>query len=358
MVKPTNNLPLYQKIYDDIEQKISTGQIAYMEQLPALPDLCRIYGVSEAPVRQALAELQRAGLVSKQRGRGKGTFAIKNLRTWTIRVLLMGDIDLYRNPIEMVHEIFDILAGIRATAQELGMEMQMISPTSNETLALAGGDTGYLIIAQGSRGYESGRQLAASHQAPCVLVNPPDAQTPCVRVDMEEAAYIGINYLAQLGHRRIAYVGGTRGEWFAPRYAGYQRALMANHIALDTTLVYESDGVTKEQDEAALDALMALDQPPTAVFAASDYRALHLLTHARRREIAIPQQLSLCGYDNISEVAGVEPALTTVHHPRFELGSEAVRFLSSLLSGEEVSSPDVKVPPHVVIRASCTPPRR
>lgn len=359
MKTPNLTLPLYRRIYDDIEQKILTGQIAYREQLPALPDLCRIYGVSEAPVRQALAELQRDGLVLKQRGRGKGTFSVKNLAARTIRVLMMGDIDIYRNPIETVHEIFDMLAGIREAARELGADVQLISPTSNDTLALAGGNTGYLIIAQGSRGYERGREIAAGHGVPSVLVNPPDSQAPCVRVDMEEAAFLGVNYLAKLGHRHIAYVGGTTGEWFTPRYAGYLRALEVNHLVVDNALVCHSDGVTTHQDEAALDTLMALEHPPTAIFAATDYRALHLLAHARRKRIAIPQRLSLCGYDNISEVAGVEPALTTVHHPRFELGSEAVRLLGSLLAGENgerAELQDVRVPPHVVVRASCTSP--
>lgn len=358
MDTPSRNQPLYKKIYDDIEHKISTGQIAYMEQLPALQELCRLYGVSEAPVRQALSELERAHLVVKQRGRGKGTFAIKKLTTRTMRVLLMDDIDIYRNPIELVHEMFDILAGMRATARNQSTEIQLISPASHDTLSLASGNTGYLILAQGLDGYERGLKIAASHNVPSVLVNPPVALTPCVRVDMEEAAYLGVNYLAQLGHRRIAYVGGTQGEWLAPRYAGYLRALNKNLLAVDTTLVCESNGITSEQDETALNTLMALDSPPTAIFATTDYRALHLLAHARRRGIAIPQQLSLCGYDNISEVAGVEPALTTVHHPRFELGREAVQLLSRLLDDEKVEQTDVLVPPNVVIRASCISPRR
>jgi len=266
----------------------------------------------------------------------------------------MDDIDIYRNPIEMVHEVFDILAGVRATAQEQGIEVQLLSPTSNETLAHAKGNTGYLVIAQMSQGYERGREIAASHEAPCVLVNPPGSSTPCVRVNMEEAAYIGANYLAQSGHRHIAYVGGTTGEWFAPRYEGYLRALQENDLVPDPALVYLSDGITKEQDEVALDNLMALDTPPTAIFASSDYRALHLLAHARHRGITIPEQLSLCGYDNIGEVASVEPALTTVHHPRFEQGGEAVRLLSRLLAGDqEAQSADIKVPPHIAVRASC-----
>lgn len=119
--------PLYLRIYRDLEDKISTGQIRYMEQLPILPDLCKIYGVSEAPVRRALDELAREGWVVKQRGRGKGTFAIKRLTRITLRVLLAGEFDLSQTPIEFSHEVFDFLAGIRDAARAQGCVVQQVA---------------------------------------------------------------------------------------------------------------------------------------------------------------------------------------------------------------------------------------
>ncbi|MES2462126.1 MAG: GntR family transcriptional regulator [Armatimonadota bacterium] len=357
MNKSVNSLALYQKIYNDLEQKISSGQIGYLEQLPALPDLCRLYGVSEAPVRQALGDLQRAGLVLKQRGRGKGTVAVKKLRVMTIRVLLMEP-NLFPNSIESVHEILDMITGIRATAQEIGADVEIFSPNSNDTLALAGGDTGYLILADTMETYEKGRKIAAGHGAPCVLVNVPAAPavpTPCVRVDIEEAAFLGVNYLAHLGHRRIAYVGGYGTEWFVPRIAGYKRALETNNLSFDPDLLHENGGRSAETNGAAFDSLMTLDPPVTAIFAGTDYCALQLLSHARRRGIAVPERVSLCGYDDIQEASKVEPALTTVFHPRSELGTEAVHLLSRLLSDEPVSQLDVTIPPRVVVRASTAP---
>ena len=69
--------PLYRRIYDDLAGKILSGDIGYREKLPPLPELCRHYGVSEVSVRRALADLERANFILRERGRGKGTIAIR-----------------------------------------------------------------------------------------------------------------------------------------------------------------------------------------------------------------------------------------------------------------------------------------
>jgi DNA-binding LacI/PurR family transcriptional regulator len=350
--------PLYQQIYSDLETKINTGELRFMEQIPALPDLCKIYGVSSAPVRRALDDLARAGLIVKRRGRTKGTVVIKRMTRTRIRVLLLANFDITKSAIETCHEVFDLLAGIQEAAREVGGEVQQVSSNGFESLPPAGADTGYLVIAMTWAEYEQGARLAARHGAPCVLVNPPQAGHACVRVDMEQGACRGVNYLAQLGHRRIAYVGAAHSEWFAPRFAGYRQALAANGLALDPALVQETDGIAPEQDQQALETLMALSDPPTAIFACSDYRALHLLAHCRRKGVQVPQQLSICGYDNIGEVANIEPPLTTVYHPRQELGKIAVELLTCLLAGEKQGIVDRVIRPELVVRASCAIPRR
>lgn len=354
-------LPLYQQIYDDLEQKINTGEIRYMEQLPILPALCKIYGVSDAPVRRALDELARNGLIIRSRGRGKGTYAIKRLEKRVIRVLLIANFDIYRSAIETCHEVFDLLLGVQEAARAAGCELQRVSRNGYEALRPAGAGTGYLIIAMSQEEYAQGIRLAEHHHAPCVLVNPAQAGHHCVRVDMEQGAFLGVNYLAQCGHRRIAYVGATRSEWFEPRYTGYRRALAVNGLEPDAALVQETGGIDPQQDREALDRLLALPEPPTAIFACSDYRALHLLTYCKQRDISVPGQLSLCGYDDIGEAVSVEPGLTTVRHPRQELGPLAVERLIRLLDEHSEATTEILddvVKPHLIVRESCAVPSR
>lgn len=351
---------LYRRIYEDIERKINTGEIGYMEQIPVLPELCRLYGVSEAPVRRALDELARDGLIVKRRR--QGTFVIRrplsSVAPPTARVLLMGDFDIQHSAIELCHEVFDLLAGIRDAGREQGVRIQQVSRRGLEHLPPARLEVGYLIIGMGARDYEDGIRVADG--APAVLLNPPyRIEGPCVstaRVDMEAGGYLGVNYLARLGHRRIAYVGDTDSEWGAPRFAGYRRALEVNGLSFAPELVRPSDGVSADSDETALESLLALSGPPTAVFASSDYRALHLLAHARRRDIAVPGALSLCGYDDIGEAADIVPALTTVRHPHYELGDIAVSLLRDLFSGSAAAERVIR--PEVIVRESCASPRK
>ena len=348
-------MPLYRQIYRDIERRISTGELGYLAKVPILPELCKMYGVSEAPVRRALDELARDGLIIKQRGRGKGTVVVKRSAPATLRTLLLGDFDLYRSPIEVCHEFFDFLAGIRDTAKAAGCTVQQISPKVLENLPPPGDNMGYLIMGQGSSDFVQGIEIARRQGVPYVLINTSVAAPPCVRVDMEYGSYLGTKHLIELGHTRIAYVGQTEGEWAAPRYAGYLRAMREWNLPLDPNLVRRSKGVEASEDYAVLDALMALPTPPTAIFASSDYRALHIYSHARRRGIAVPQSLSICGYDDIAESGSIEPGLTTVYHPRQELGKAAVQMLTALIAGEKPETTDQLTIPELVIRDTTGP---
>jgi DNA-binding LacI/PurR family transcriptional regulator len=352
--------PLYRHIYDDLARKINTGEIGYMEQIPVLAELCQLYGVSEAPVRRALDELSREGWIVKKRR--QGTFVIRRPahqeRTFTARLLLMGDFDLERSALEVCHEVFDLLAGVRDAAREQGVRLQQVSQRGLEHLSPPGPNDGYIIIGMGEQDYRDGVRLA--NGAPCVLLNAPGAialpNVVSVRVDMEMGAFLGVNYLAQLGHRRIAHIGNTKSEWTRPRFSGYQRALAANGLVFDSALVCETGGIGPQEEEAAFDQLRQLENPPTAIFTASDYRALHLLAPLRRAGYSVPWTLSLCGYDDISEAESIIPALTTVRHPRYELGDTAISLLRNQLSGLPIA--DSVVRPELIVRDSCTSPSR
>ena len=353
---------LYRQVYDDIRAKIASGEIPIQQHIPTLPELCALYNVSEAPIRRALDDLSREGLIVKTRGRGRGTVVIKRPIAATLRVLLIAGFNLQKSSIETCHEVFDLLAGIEAAALETGCRVQQVSSNGFDSLPPVGPMTGYLIIGMNREEYQQGQRLAAIHRVPAVLINPPCAGAAAVRVDIEQGGFLATDALAQMGHRRIAYIGVTHTEWGQPRFAGYQRALAGSALAFDPGLVRETDGVEPGQDWQALESLLALPDPPTAVFAASDYRALHLLAYCRQNGIAVPQRLSICGYDDIREVSGVEPALTTVHHPRQELGRRAVALLTDILLQQGIKEAvtatpvDLVIQPTLILRDSCAPP--
>ena len=351
------NQSIHRHIYLDLERKIVTGEIGFMDQLPPLPRLCDQYGVSEAPIRRALDELARDGMIEKRRGRGKGTVVIKRLVPTTLRCLLMLGEQGLKSQIEYCHEVFDLIAGIQKEGYDRGCRVQMVSPGGFDCLPSSTRSTGYLVIAMGRDDYRAGVAMAERYGAPWLLVNSPEAWCAdcAVRVDMRYGAYSAVNHLFQIGHRRIAYIGKTENEWAAPRFEGYCQALAGCGLPFRPELVRATTGFDETEDEAALVSLMAESERPTALFAISDYRALHLLNACRRLGLDVPGQISICGYDDIWDASAVEPGLTTVHHPRYELGQLAVERLCAMIHDKESPSDHV-VRPHLVVRESCAPP--
>lgn len=151
---------------------------------------------------------------------------------------------------------------------------------------------------------------------------------PYVRVDDRLAAYNAVEYLISRGHRNIGMVAGTRSDRVAgfPRVEGYQQALRDAGIGTAGENVVHGDFHFHRGREAALD-LLTRRRNLTAVFAASDEMALAVISAARQLGIAVPDKLSVIGYDDIGDAEMANPPLTTIHQPLFEMGRMAVKLL-------------------------------
>lgn len=102
-------------------------------------------------------------------------------------------------------------------------------------------------------------------------------------------------------------------------------------------------------------ALLDLDEPPTALFAASDQMALGAIEALRRRGLRVPEDLSVVGFDDLPEVRWSAPPLTTVRQPLADMGKLATRTVLRLAAGEEPASPRVELATELVVRASTAP---
>lgn len=177
-----------------------------------------------------------------------------------------------------------------------------------------------------------------------------------VTVDNVEGARLAVDHLLDLGHRRIAFIGGVPGAATAAgRLQGYRLALRSRGILLDPSLVavghFQYDGGYK-----AMRALLA--HRPTAVFAANDLMALGAIKAAREAGMEVPQDVSVVGFDDIPMAEMAHPPLTTVRQPAYEMGREAARLLVEFVRGTGGSPRDVVLPAELVIRRSTAPPQR
>lgn len=164
-----------------------------------------------------------------------------------------------------------------------------------------------------------------------------------------------VNYLLELGHRRIGFIGG-RGDLQSSlrRYQGYVDTLRQAGIPIDPALL-EHGEFTLDGGYAAGRRLLDLEKRPSAIFATNDESALGVIKAARDIGLEVPNDLSVVGFDNTPESAYYPPpiGLTTVDQGLHQMGVTATEMLVKLIEGTELPQQVVKIPTKLVIRSSC-----
>jgi len=172
-----------------------------------------------------------------------------------------------------------------------------------------------------------------------------------VDVDNVNGGFMATQYLIERGHTRIGYVSGPKDMASSgDRLDGYRLALGKNGIPFDERYVI-SGNHRKEDGFRALDQLMSLKEPPTAVFAASDLMAIGIIQKAKSMNLHVPKDLSVIGFDDIPFASDIDPPLTTIRQPAYLKGLVAGGILRNLLAGRPVK-PSTLLKVKVIERAS------
>lgn len=158
-----------------------------------------------------------------------------------------------------------------------------------------------------------------------------DDPIDAVIIDNYKAAYDAVCYLIKRGHRRIAIAMGRKElSLYKKRFDGYVDALKSNNIAVDESLImYETDG-TNSFYNLTQDMLKS-GNIPDAVFATSDPKAIVIIRAIRDCGFRIPDDISVLGFDNIDMSALIDPPLSTVAQPFYEMGALATNKLVKLI---------------------------
>jgi LacI family transcriptional regulator len=182
-----------------------------------------------------------------------------------------------------------------------------------------------------------------------------EIKTDYVLSDNIEGSYLAVTHLIQVGHKRIAHIGGPEEISTAEeRLIGYKNALRQNNIDFDAELFVRSE-LKPENMDSLVSKLLTLEQKPTAIFVYNDFLAIGVLAALKDRGLRMPDDIAVVGYDDI-EVASILE-LTTVSQMRYELGKRAVQILLKRIRNREVSDAsdevhEVVLKPKLVIRAS------
>ncbi|MEE4546393.1 LacI family DNA-binding transcriptional regulator [Streptomyces sp. V4-01] len=208
------------------------------------------------------------------------------------------------------------------------------------------------------------RVLAAS-DVPCAGIDTAFTGPHTVRVSSDNAAgaEAAVEHLHTLGHRRIATITGPLHlPPAAERLAGYRRACERLGLAVPEEYVVEGDFFL-DSGQRAGDRLLALGEPPTAIFAAGDQMAIGAMHAAADLNLSVPRDLAVVGFDDIDAAALVRPSLSTVAQDQRALGEAAVAALRGLLDGPDltprsertVSATPRIVPTRLLVRGSSRP---
>jgi DNA-binding LacI/PurR family transcriptional regulator len=208
-----------------------------------------------------------------------------------------------------------------------------------------------LIVASSRTTDAYARQLR-TEDIPVVCINGTVGQfAHAVQIDQRAGTRLAVDHLAGLGHRRIAHITGPTGvPTRAERLAGFRAALRERGLVFDPALVV-TEVSTIEEAQRATAQLLALADPPTALFTYNDRLAIgsYRTIHAAGR--AVGRDVSVVGFDDIPMAEWLEPPLTTVRQPRREMGRIAVEILLAVLHGDAAPAL-VVVQPTLVVRGS------
>lgn len=175
-----------------------------------------------------------------------------------------------------------------------------------------------------------------------------------VRIDHQYGAYLATRHLLELGHRDIACVGGPANTSVTQmRLAGFHQALREAGVEVPAQRILESDF---SSTGGYLAAAQLLDgNPPSAIFATNDMMGIGVLRAAAERNIRVPGELSVIGFDDILLSRYVYPALTTVGQSILQLGETAAELLLRRIATRDLPLDQRIVTPSIVLRESTAP---
>jgi LacI family transcriptional regulator len=330
--------------------KVSVGTVSNVLNRPGT--------VSEPTRNRVLAAIADLGFVRNESAR--------HLRAGLSRTVAYVVLDA-GNPF-----FTDVARGVEEAARAQGLALYLCNSDEDATR-----ENEYLdiLLEQRVRGvlitpvdHESDRLATLpSLGVPVVLLDRAarDPSTWCsVAVDDVEGGDLAVTHLWELGHRRIAFVGGPHSiPQVADRHSGALRALDRFGAPAQSLVVLETAALNVSEGRRAGERLVGLParRRPTAVFCANDLVALGLLQQMTQQGIAVPDELAIVGYDDIEFAAAAAVPLTSVRQPRHELGRMACELL--LLEAAHHASSAAGMPgvhvhrqveftPELVVRAS------
>lgn len=258
-----------------------------------------------------------------------------------------------------VYYFSELLSGIGETLQQNGYDLilffhKMDDDGQNDYLTYFKGGKVDGCIFLGTRNDDIGLLALQKTCRKFCLVNNyiQGSGISYVDVDNISGSQSAVRHLLELGHKRIAFLNGPlHFSNSVDRLAGYLKALEEYNIKAEADFLLSGNYGRKSGYNAA-GRILQLKNPPSAVFVSNDRMAAGLVQGLKEKGIRVPQDIAIVGYDDSDTATMIEPQLTTVRVPFFELGKRCADEFIKIVSNKSQNSFGIFMKPKLVVRAS------
>lgn len=282
--------------------------------------------------------------------------SLSTKKSWAIGVMFSE-----ANEVGMKHPFFNgIIESFRHATEEHGYDLIFASRN------LRNRDMSYLehfkhravdgiVVICSDRMDEQVQELMQS-DIPIVVVDMDSANCSVVYSDNTEGARMAVNYLYELGHRAIAHIAGDSSiDAGAARVKGYELAMQTLDLPIQPGYLVNAGFFSVEEGKQAMEKLLQLASPPTAVFVAGDQMAIGAIEAVHEHGLRVPEDISIIGYDDIEMIKYITPKLTTIRQDTDEIGEAAAELLIEQMTAKERRTERRVIPVRLIERASCAP---
>lgn len=350
-------LPKYYMLKEYLKDKIIKGHIVPGEQLPSENALAGQFKLSRHTVRQALGELENERWIYREQGRG--TFCAPQRekgegRTLAVQTTYISD---YIFPA--------IIRGIEEVVSLSGYTL-VLANTNNDKKKeaqclenLIGQDIKGMIVeptksAGENINLEYFKELE-KREIPYLMLHAVygELDPAYIIMDDEKGGYLATKYLLQLGHRRVAGLFKSDDRQGVYRQAGFMNALKEYGLELPPHFLgnYDTERLFSYPYQFTAD-LLRHNPRPTAIVCYNDQIAMQVLEAVRDAGLKVPGDISVIGYDDSNLAVASEVKLTTIKHPKAEMGRQAARFIIDMVEGR-IRKPRLVYQPELIVRSSC-----
>ena len=340
--------PLYVAVKNRLTRAIHEGVFKPGERLPSTQEISRLLHVSLVTTHRALQELESQGAVDRLQGRGTFVADADAQRTEHLRLRLM------LQPEASLADYYhgQVLEGMNRGAREARCELSIVQGSGRQKSSAHG----YILLNPLAEQVDALAD-AVKRSVPVLVAGARHDVLPWLDVDNVDLIEQALAHAHQLGHRRVAFIGGADElSNSRDRRAGFVRGCERFHLKPETRRDVIAKAWRLDPDERmTVHDMLTGEHRPSAVIAGGYHLALDVYQIANTLGLDIPGDLTVIGVDDPPSAAHLDPPMTTLAQPLIHLGHAAVQRMINAVRGSTPLPPRQTLRANLVIRGSSGP---